>query len=217
LFTASSVLKDNFVMLEDDKGLQGADNPTAIINESKVTDDITRILDAVNEKLTTEEYNTMSLGISEDKEDPDKVAADFLERAALETGDTGAGTSLTVGSKDFAGAQAISQAYGQALAANGYDISYKENIGPTETVYPLAKDGTIDLYADYTGTLVNFLGGTQTADYDETYEALQAALEGEGLVATTPAHAQDVNAFYVTSETADQYDLTKISDLTVER
>ena len=214
LFTGSSVIDDDFVLLEDDKGLQPADNPTAIINESKADDNVVSIVDAVNEALTLDEYNTMALSVFNDKEDPSDVAGAFLERAGLTAGgDSGAGTSLIVGSKDFAGAQLLSQAYGQALAANGYDISYKDNIGPTETVYPLVKDGTIDLYGEFTGTFLTFLGGTPTGDSAETYNLLTTALAEEGVVATTPSSAQDVNGFYVTKETADKYGLVTVSDL----
>ncbi|HEX5095479.1 MAG TPA: glycine betaine ABC transporter substrate-binding protein, partial [Acidimicrobiia bacterium] len=215
LFTGSSVIDDDFVLLEDDKGLQPADNPTAVINKDKATDDVTSIIDEVNGKLTLDEYNTMALSVFNDKEDPADVAGAFLERNGLtEAGTTGEGTSLTVGSKDFAGAQLLSQAYGQALAAKGYDISYKDNIGPTETVYPLVKDGTIDLYGEYTGTLLTYLEGTPTADSQETYDALVEKLSADNLTATAPSSAQDVNGFYVTTETADKYGLTKVSDLT---
>ncbi len=216
LFTGSSVIDKDFVLLEDDKGLQPADNPTAIINKSKATPDVVAIIDAVNKKITLDEYNKMALSVFNDKEDPSTVAGDFLKRVGLDTtSDKGAGTSLTVGSKDFAGAQLLSQAYGQALKANGYNISFKDNIGPTETVYPLVKDGTIDLYGEFTGTFLTFLGGTASADSQKTYDALTAKLESEGgvVVATTPASAQDVNGFYVTKETADKYNLKTISDL----
>ena len=84
LFTGSSVIDDDFVLLEDDKGLQPADNPTAIINSSKATDDVTSIVDAVNEKLTLDEYNTMALSVFNDKEDPSDVAGAFLERNGLD-------------------------------------------------------------------------------------------------------------------------------------
>ena len=40
LFTGSSVIDKDFVLLEDDKGLQPADNPTAIINKSKATPEV---------------------------------------------------------------------------------------------------------------------------------------------------------------------------------
>jgi osmoprotectant transport system substrate-binding protein len=215
LFTGSSVIKDSFVLLKDDKGLQPADNPTAIIREDKASDDVIRIIDEVNEQLTTDEYNEMALAVFNDKLDPKDVAAKFLNDNGLDAeGTSGEGQSLTVGSKDFAGAQLLSQAYGQALEANGYDITYKDNIGTTEIVYPLVKSGEIDLYGEYTGTFLTYLEGTPSADSAETYAGVQQKLEGESVIATEPASAQDVNGFYVTKETADRFGLVNLSDLT---
>ena len=129
-------------------------------------------------------------------------------------GGAGAGTeSLTVGSKDFAGAQALSQAYGQALEAKDFDISFEDNIGPTEVVYPALENGDLDAYADYQGTLLTYLGGTPTGDSATTYKALQAKLKGTGIVASKPAPAVDVNGFYVTKATAKKYKLKTLSDL----
>ena len=215
LFTGSSVIDDDFVLLEDDKGLQPADNPTAIINESKADDNVVAIVDAVNEALTLDEYNTMALSVFNDKEDPSDVAGAFLERAGLTAGgDSGAGTSLIVGSKDFAGAQLLSQAYGQALAANGYDISYKDNIGPDGDGVP-ARQGRHDRPLRRVHRHVPDVPrrATPTGDSAETYDLLTTALAEEGVVATTPSSAQDVNGFYVTKETADKYSLVTVSDL----
>jgi osmoprotectant transport system substrate-binding protein len=121
--------------------------------------------------------------------------------------------SLTVGSKDFAGAQAVSQAYGQALEKKGYDISFKENLGATEIVYKALENGDLDGYADYQGTLLTYLGGTPTGDSATTYAALQNKLKGTGLVASKPAPAVDVNGFYVSKDTAKKYKLKNVSDL----
>ncbi|HEU5306173.1 MAG TPA: ABC transporter substrate-binding protein [Acidimicrobiia bacterium] len=121
--------------------------------------------------------------------------------------------SLTVGSKDFAGAQAISQAYGQALENKGYDISFKENLGATEIVYKALENGDLDGYADYQGTLLTYLGGTPTGDSTTTYKALTAKLKGTDIVASKPAPAVDVNGFYVSKDTAKKYKLSKVSDL----
>jgi osmoprotectant transport system substrate-binding protein len=121
--------------------------------------------------------------------------------------------SLTVGSKDFAGAQAISQAYGQALENKGYDISFKENLGATEIVYKALENGDLDGYADYQGTLLQYLGGTATGDSATTYQALQDKLKGTDIVASKPAPAVDVNGFYVSKATAKKYKLSKVSDL----
>jgi osmoprotectant transport system substrate-binding protein len=123
-------------------------------------------------------------------------------------------TSLTVGSKDFSGAQAISQAYGQALENKGDDITFKDNLGATEIVYKALENGDLDGYADYQGTLLTYLGGQPTSNSAETYKALQAKLAGTGIVASKPAPAVDVNGFYVTKATAKKYKLSKLSDLT---
>jgi osmoprotectant transport system substrate-binding protein len=128
-------------------------------------------------------------------------------------GDGGNKEALIVGSKDVAGAQVLSQAYGQALEAKGYQITYKDNIGPTETVFPLLEKGDIDLYGEFSGTLLTYLGGTPTADRAEVFGAVEDALKSKDVVAIGPATAQDVNAFYVLKKTADKYDLKTISDL----
>ena len=122
--------------------------------------------------------------------------------------------SLTVGSKDFSGAQAISQAYGQALENKGYDISFKDNLGATEIVYEALKNGDLDGYADYQGTLLTYLGGTPTGDSAETYKALTDKLAGTDITVSKPAPAVDVNGFYVTKATAKKYKLKSVSDLT---
>jgi len=121
--------------------------------------------------------------------------------------------SLTVGSKDFSGAQAISQAYGQALQNKGYDISFKDNLGATEIVYKALQNGDLDGYADYQGTLLQYLGGTATGDSGTTYQALKDKLAGTNIVVSKPAPAVDVNGFYVTKATAKKYKLSKVSDL----
>src|SRR5262249_16371914 len=111
LFTGSSVINDDFVLLKDDKGLQPAANPTTIIRDDKGTRDVTKMIDWVNDKLDTDAYNTMALAVFNDKLDPKDVAAKFLKDNGLDTaGTTGKGTKLKVGSKDFAGAQLLSQA-----------------------------------------------------------------------------------------------------------
>ena len=137
-----------------------------------------------------------------------------LVPTALFTGAAGAQTkSLTVGSKNLSGAQVLSQAYGQALQAKGYDISFKDNIGPTEIVYPSLENGDLDGYADYTGTLLTYLGGEPTSDSAQTYKRLLAKLKGTDIVASKYGTAVDVNGFYVTKATAKKYKLKTLSDL----
>ena len=68
---------------------------------------------------------------------------------ALFTGSAGAqAKSLTVGSKNFPGAVVVSQAYGQALENKGYNITFKDNLGPTEIVYAALKNASLEEYAE---------------------------------------------------------------------
>ena len=124
-----------------------------------------------------------------------------------------ANSKIVVGEKDFAGAQLLSQLYGQALAAKNFKVTYK-NLGPTEVTYPALKNGQIDLYGEYQGTLLTYLKGTPTGDAATTNTGVQAKVTADSIKASSASTALDVNGFYVTKETATKYNLTKVSDLT---
>ena len=81
--TGSSVIKPNYVLLQDDKGLQPADNPVAVIRKSVDTAEINSIIDKVNAALTVQEYNTLALQVQDQKLDPKDVAAAFLRSKGL--------------------------------------------------------------------------------------------------------------------------------------
>jgi osmoprotectant transport system substrate-binding protein len=133
--------------------------------------------------------------------------------ASTNTTAPSANTKIVVGQKDFAGAQLLSQLYGQALAAKNFKVTYK-NLGPTEVTYAALKGGQIDLYGEYQGTLLTFLKGTPTGDPATTNAGVQAKVAADGIKASTASTALDVNGFYVTKATAAKYHLGKLSDLT---
>jgi osmoprotectant transport system substrate-binding protein len=121
--------------------------------------------------------------------------------------------TLAVASKNFPGAQVLSQVYGQALAAQGAHVTFADDVGPTEVVFPALQAGTYDAYADYQGTLLTYLGGTPTANSAKTHAALVEKLQGTGLTVSRAAPAVDVNGFFVTRKTARKYGLRTVSDL----
>jgi glycine betaine/choline ABC-type transport system substrate-binding protein len=215
LFTASSVIDPSFVLLADDKQLQPADFATALVRVGAVTHAVRNILDAVNAKLDLTAYNRMSTAVDVDKVEPREAAKDFLDAAGLDARSTeGAGRTLRAGAMNFTGARVISEAYAQALQGHGYTVVYQDDIGPRERVYAMLQRGALDLYGEFTGSLLTFLKGTPTGDAHQTYADLQARLQGTGLAATTPSTAEDVNGFYVTKATAERYKLVTMSDLT---
>jgi osmoprotectant transport system substrate-binding protein len=136
--------------------------------------------------------------------------------SASPAGGGGSKGSLTLGSKNLPGAQVLGQVYGQALEKDGYEVSYKENLGTTEVVFAALESGDIDLYPEYLNTVVQFAGGTGGADVNQVKTELDSLLASRGIVATTPAPAVDVNGFYVTKKTAKKYKLKTVSDLTAQ-
>jgi osmoprotectant transport system substrate-binding protein len=83
LFTGSSVIPKDAVLLKDDKGLQGADNPLVLVREDKNTPELDRDIDRVSAKITTRDYRRMTLAVTNDKEDADEVAKEFVDNKKL--------------------------------------------------------------------------------------------------------------------------------------
>jgi glycine betaine/choline ABC-type transport system substrate-binding protein len=105
-----------------------------------------------------------------------------------------ANSKIVVGEKDFAGAQLLSQLYGQALAAKNFKVTYK-NLGPTEVTYPALKNGQVDLYGEYQGTLLTYLKGTPTSDAAATNAGVQTKVSADSIKASAASTALDVNGF----------------------
>lgn len=87
LFTSSGViLAKEFVLLEDDKGLQPAENLAPAVRTEILDaygDRFANVLNAVSSALTTTELIALNKAVEVDGEDPDKVAADWLDAQGL--------------------------------------------------------------------------------------------------------------------------------------
>jgi glycine betaine/choline ABC-type transport system substrate-binding protein len=66
-------------MLRDDKGLQPADNPIALITKDRATAELIAVIKSVNAKLDSKAYREMSLKVLNDKEDPSVVVKQWLK------------------------------------------------------------------------------------------------------------------------------------------
>ena len=98
-------------------------------------------------------------------------------------------------------------------------MSTKLKIVSREIYLPTVQSGEVSFIPDYAGTLLAFVdkNASPSTDPDTTHAALVAALKASTdfnkIVAFDSSPAQDKNGFVVTKETADKYDLVKISDL----
>jgi osmoprotectant transport system substrate-binding protein len=70
-------------VLEDDKGLQTAENILPALNSDAVTDTITQALDPVSAALTTDELQQLNEQVEIDRESPETVATNWLTEKGL--------------------------------------------------------------------------------------------------------------------------------------
>ena len=127
----------------------------------------------------------------------------------------GAGPSITVGSANFTESIILGEIYAQGLEAEGYDVTKKLNVGAREVYFPALQEGDIDLLPEYTGSLLSFLTKqkvTASSDSEETLADLKKELP-EGVTALEMSEAQDTDGIVVNKETAEEHNLTKVSDL----
>jgi osmoprotectant transport system substrate-binding protein len=87
LFTSDpSIVAKNFVLLDDDKKLQLADNIAPVVRKDLLSKDdgtITRLLNSISAKLTQGELNDMNKQVAVDKADSKVVAAAWLKKQGL--------------------------------------------------------------------------------------------------------------------------------------
>lgn len=81
LFSSDPALAKSgkFVVLEDDKNYQQPGNIVPVIRTEKATEALLRVLNKVSKALTNDKLLELNKRTDEDKEDPAKVAADFVQ------------------------------------------------------------------------------------------------------------------------------------------
>jgi osmoprotectant transport system substrate-binding protein len=79
LSTDGLAIKKGFVILEDDKKLQNADNVVPIMRAQAATPEASAVLNRVSAALTTADLAELNRKVDDDKEDPDAVAAEWLK------------------------------------------------------------------------------------------------------------------------------------------
>lgn len=84
LFSSDAVISvKGFVVLEDDKHLQLADNVAPLVRNAVVSDDLKKVLNAVSAKLTTDELIAINRANGVDKKDASVVAKDWLKKQGI--------------------------------------------------------------------------------------------------------------------------------------
>ncbi|NUU18655.1 glycine/betaine ABC transporter substrate-binding protein [Cellulomonas humilata] len=224
LATCDPVAGEKLVVLEDDKGLQNADNIIPAVNKAAAAANasVIELLDTVSAALDTDKLIELNKAVDIDRRTSSEVAEEFVDTEGLAAAEpSGAGASLVIGAANFSESATLAEIYAAVLRTAGYTVEVR-TIGNRETYLPALTDGTLTAVPEYAATLADFLNAQQngadaesvaSADVDETVTALTPLADAAGLVVGAPSTAQDQNAFAVTSEFATEHDLTTLSDL----
>ncbi len=125
----------------------------------------------------------------------------------------GSKESIVVGSANFSENTILAQIYGQALAADGFTVTYKPNIGARAVYYPALVAGTVDLIPEYSGSILSFLDKGAVATSPQDVNAALAKALPSNIIALEPSSAADSDSLNVTAEFAKMHNLKTIADL----
>ena len=219
LFTSDpGIAVNGFVLLQDDKQLQLADNLVPVVRKAALDANplLGEILNAISAKMDQATLTDLNKQVTVDGKAVADVAGVWVNAQGFPS--SGGSGTVIVGSTNFYEQEILGEIYAEALVNAGFKVERKFQLGNREIVFPALESGEIDVLAEYAATALEFVNkgaGEASTDPAATVAKLNEHLAGMGggLVALDPAEATDQNGFVVTRETADKYGLVTISDL----
>ena len=135
------------------------------------------------------------------------------DSGADSTGSASADEAIVIGSQDYYSNEIVAEAYAQALENAGYEVDRQFRIGQREVYLPEIEAGSIDLFPEYSGPVLQYWEpDTQARKSEDVYAALEEAAP-EGLNVLEQAPATDQDSYVVTRQFAEQWDIQTIEDL----
>jgi osmoprotectant transport system substrate-binding protein len=127
---------------------------------------------------------------------------------------SGSSDTIVVGSQGYYSNEIIAEIYAQALEGAGFTVEKKLNIGQRDAYMPEVESGEIDVFPEYTGSLLEYLSDDDidVTSPEDVYAALTDALP-EGLTALDYAEASDQDTYTVLKSFAEENNLKTIEDL----
>jgi osmoprotectant transport system substrate-binding protein len=122
---------------------------------------------------------------------------------------------IVMGDKNFDEEYLLGDLYQQALAAKGYKVTLKANIGSSEIIYKALQSGQIQMYPEYTGTLLTAIAGDNNPpkSAQDTYTKANAFVKKHGFVLLGQTPFYDADGLAVTKAYGKANGLTTIPDL----
>jgi osmoprotectant transport system substrate-binding protein len=123
--------------------------------------------------------------------------------------------NLTLGTKNFTESFIIGELYRQALAANGYNVTVRKNIGSTEVVDQALQRGDIQAYPEYLGVAATVVAGEDVTGKNaaDTYRIARDFYSSRGQALSRQTPFENVDAIATTSYFAQRERLRTVADL----
>ena len=134
----------------------------------------------------------------------------FLNFLSVDPAQAESASEVRIGSKKFTESVILSEMITQHLQNNDISATHKDQLGGTRLLWKALVQGELDIYPDYTGTIIyEILQGDEiSSDAD-----IKTALARYGVSMTDPLGFNNTYALGVTPFTARKFELEKISDL----
>lgn len=120
---------------------------------------------------------------------------------------------LSVGSKLFTESVILAEMIAQLAENEGIDVQRNMSFGFTSTMMEAAKQGVIDIYPEYNGTSLTFLGQAPTSDSALSTQTANKLFESQGLQLANSFGFSNPYVMVMTAERAEELGVSKISDL----
>lgn len=119
--------------------------------------------------------------------------------------------TINVGSKKFTESVILGEIVTRIAASENIAVVHKAELGGTSILYNSLLNGEIDIYPDYSGTILFEI--LQSGNFSSFSEA-QNYLLNKGIITIGPLGFNNTYALGMLKSTAQKYNINKISDLT---
>jgi osmoprotectant transport system substrate-binding protein len=121
--------------------------------------------------------------------------------------------AVVIGSANFPENEILADIYADVLKGKGVPVTTKLDIGSREIYFKEMENGTLNVFPEYNGALLDYLDPSATASTTQEVDTALAQALPSQLEALQPSSAQDKDSVTVTSSFAKAHNLSSISDL----
>lgn len=128
-------------------------------------------------------------------------------------GSVAAASTIVVGSKRFTESYILGEIVRQTLAAQGIAAEHRQGLGNTGILEQALATGAVDIYPEYTGTIVRELLKRPQTQGNPSLAELNEWLAPRGLKVAVPLGFNNTYALAMSEARATELGITRISDL----